>query len=134
MELKDLQQPNHRILYRLLKNGWVDREEIAEKMFLSKKQVGCMVSVLRNKGVNIASKPHPTKYKCKVFKLGEKGDMQTRNAGVNRLLVSEMNMIRQEAETWLQKKEFETGLIRTLTRAERALQACGLLSDSTVLD
>ena len=133
-DINQLKQPNHRILYRLLKKGWVDREEISEKMFLSKKQVACMVSVLRNKGVNIESKPHPTKYKCKIFRLGKHGEIQSRSEGVNKLLVSEMNLIRQDAEARLRDRQFESGMIEILARAERALQACGLLSDTTVLD
>jgi biotin operon repressor len=133
MELKDLQQPNHKVLYRLLEKGWIDREEISEKMFLSSKQISCMVSTLRNKGVNIESKSHPTKYRCKMFRLGTRGDIQTRN-GVNRLLVSEMNQIRILAEARLLDQELASGLIEIQYRAERALQACGLLSDSTVID
>ena len=133
MELNDLQQPNHKVLYRLLEKGWIDREEISEEMFLSSKQISCMVSTLRNKGVNIESKPHPKKYRCKMFRLGTDGDIQTRN-GVNRLLVSEMNQIRILAESRLNDQELASGLIEIKHRAERALQACGLLSDNTVLD
>ena len=134
MNCKDLQQPNHRILYRLLEKGWIDREEITEKMFLSEKQISSMVSVLRNKGVNIESKPHPKKYRCKMFRLGTSGDIQTRNSGVNKLLVSEMNQIRILAEARLNDRELASGLIEIKHRAERALQSCGLLSDSTILD
>ena len=92
-----------------------------------------MVSTLRNKGVNIESKAHPQKYRCKMFRLGTDGDIQTRN-GVNRLLVSEMNQIRILAEARLNDQELASGLIEIKHRAERALQACGLLSDNTVLD
>ena len=134
MNCKDLQQPNHRILYRLLEKGWIDREETSKKMFLTERQVSCMVSVLRNKGVNIESKPHPTKHRCKMFRLGKTGDIHTRNEGINRLLVSEINQIRILAEARLNDQQFESGLIEINHRAERALQACGLLSDSTVLD
>lgn len=134
MELKDLQQPNHKILYRLLDQGWIDREAISEKMFLNDHQISCMISALRNKGVNIETKSHPTKYRCKMFRLGELGDMQTRNEGVNRLLVSEMNQIRILAEARLNDKELASGLIEIKYRAERALQACGLLTDTTVID
>jgi len=133
MNCNDLQQPNHKVLYRLLEKGWIDREEISEKMFLSSRQISCMVSTLRNKGVNIESKPHPKKYRCKMFRLGTDGDIQTRN-GVNRLLVSEMNQIRILAESRLNDQELASGLIEIKHRAERALQACGLLSDNTVLD
>lgn len=133
MQLKNLQQPNHKTLYRLLEKGWIDREEISEKMFLSSKQISCMVSVLRNKGVNIESKAHPQKDRCKMFRLGTDGDMQTRN-GFNRLLVSEMNQIRILAESRLNDQELASGLIEIKHRAERALEACGLLSDNTVLD
>jgi len=133
MNCNDLQQPNHKVLYRLLEKGWIDREEISEEMFLSSKQISCMVSTLRNKGVNIESKPHPKKYRCKMFRLGTDGDIQTRN-GVNRLLVSEMNQIRILAESRLNDQELASGLIEIKHRAERALQACGLLSDNTVLD
>jgi hypothetical protein len=134
MNFENLQQPNHRVLYRLLAKDWIDREAISEKMFLSDRQVSCMVSVLRNKGVNIESKPHPTKHRCKMFRLGTSGDIQTRNEGINRLLVSEINQIRILAEARLNDQQFESGLIEINHRAERALQACGLLSDSTVLD
>ena len=134
MNCKDLQQPNHRILYRILEKDWVDRETISEKMFLSIPQISCMVSVLRNKGVNIESKPHPTKYRHKMFRLGTSGDIQTRNEGINRLLVSEMNQIRILSESRLNDQQLESGLIEIKHRAERALQACGLLTESTELE
>lgn len=93
-----------------------------------------MVSVLRNKGVNVEAKIHPSKPNCKMFRLGKSQDIQHRNLSVNRLLVSEMNQIRILAESKIDGSQPVSGLIEIKFRAERALQACGLLSDTTVID
>tara|TARA_Y100000593_G_scaffold60300_1_gene111805 strand:+ start:3711 stop:4121 length:411 start_codon:yes stop_codon:yes gene_type:complete len=131
-DINQLKQPNHRTLYRLLEKGWIDREGISEKMFLSNHQISCMISVLRNKGINIISKPHPQNINKKTYKLGAENEIQTsRNEGVNRLLVCEMNSIRQKAEARIRDGQFESGIIEIGKQAEKALEACGLINSKT---
>jgi len=124
IELKGFQQKK---LHRLISKEWIDREKLAEEMFMSEEQVTKLVHELRVKCVNINTRPHKTKRKHLEYKLGEDLDRyepQTLRSekALNELMIMEMNRIRLESENLN---------VPTITyMAVRALEASGIRTES----
>ena len=136
MSHPDLVQYQHKKMYRLLKKGWIDRTTLAEEMFMSESQISALVSVLRNKRINIEARPHAEKKRFKEYRLGDENVLQTRKCSntTNELLIMEMNHIRLEAEKNILQNRGCPALIEIKEISERALRGCGLITESTVLD
>ena len=62
-------EANFRRLKRIIQNEWVGREEIAEKMFLTKQQVSTVISKARLNGLPIISRTHTEKMHHKQYKV-----------------------------------------------------------------
>ena len=128
MKLADLNTLSQKKIHRKLTDEWSSREELAEHMFMTEKQVSCLISTLRNKGIVIKSRPCKNLTRKQEYTLGKKGEFQTRKNDPNEnvLLIMEMNHIRLISE--------EKGYKEILQIAERALEGCGLLTESTFDD
>jgi len=129
----ELTKPLHKKLYRLLQSGWMDRYELSEKMFLSEPQVTAMLTVFRGKNIIVETRPHPDIIRKKQFKIGTGEDagryvpQSPRSIRAsNDLLMVEINRIRIEAE------RLKITSIEQIAR--KALQACGLATQSTRFD
>ena len=128
MKLVEFKTQGQSKIHRKLGEGWFSREQLAEHMFMSERQISCLLSTLRNKGIAIKSRPIRNYPKKKEYALGEEGDFQVRkvNPNDNVLLVMEMNHIRLISE--------KNGYDEIRRIAERALEGCGLLTETTVFD
>tara|TARA_Y100000034_G_C6896521_1_gene413462 strand:+ start:328 stop:684 length:357 start_codon:yes stop_codon:yes gene_type:complete len=118
-------------MYRLLKSKWLDRQELAAELFLSEQQTTAMMTVLRNKYINIETRPHPDKFRHTQFHIAEvktqNGHITTRSIRASTdMLLQEMNKIRIEAE--------KLGATKIERIAIRALEASGLGVESTCRD
>lgn len=128
----ELTKPLHKKLYRLLQSGWMDRYELSEKMFMSEQQVTAMLTIFRGKNISIETRPHPNLIRKKQFKIGTGEDagryVKTPRSirASNDLLMVEINRIRIEAE------RLKITSIEQIAR--KALQACGLATQSTRFD
>jgi len=119
---------------RALKGKWLDREQLAEILFLNERQVTKILSFMRTKSIPIVSRPHETKHGYKEYTLSKDpkwtqgvhgGDKGLKH--LNRLLIAEMNKILAVCES-------NKSIPEISKLANRSLQACGVKRESVSND